>query len=95
MTHDQKHDRKFFSSLNCPAPVRWKDIQGYFTAIDIAHMKAKGIDLSDYQSVMINAVPIYNQVSAGSMPPPGSGEQEWPQAQIDMFGCWIQQGCPK
>jgi hypothetical protein len=90
------HDHAFFAELNCSGPVTWtNDIQKMFTATDIAHMKTKGIDLSDYQSVKINAVPIYNQVSAGIMPPPGSGEQPWSPASVNTFGCWIQQNCPQ
>jgi hypothetical protein len=90
------HDHKFFADMACPNAVTWtNDIKQMFTATDIAHMKTKGIDLSSYQDVMINAVPIYTQVSSGSMPPPGSGEQPWSQAWVATFGCWIQQGCPQ
>jgi hypothetical protein len=89
------HTHAFFNALACPNPVSWNnDIKKLFTATDIAHMKTKGIDLGNYDSVKINAVPIYNQVSSGSMPPPGSGEQPWPPAWVNTFGCWIQQGCP-
>jgi hypothetical protein len=64
--------------------------------MDVVHMKAaKNIDLSDYESVKINAVPIYNAVSEGNMPPPGSGEQPWSDDWVTLFGCWIQQNCPK
>ncbi len=90
------HDRKFFASLNCPKPITWsKDIMHMFTAVDVSHMKTKGIDLSSYEDVKINAVLIYSRVASGSMPPPGSGEDPWPQAWVDKFGCWIQQGCPQ
>jgi hypothetical protein len=90
------HDRKFFAALNCPTNVTWSgNIQKMFTATDIAHMKTKGIDLSKYQDVMINAVAIYNRVQSGSMPPPGSGEQPWSPEWVNTFGCWIQQGCPE
>jgi hypothetical protein len=90
------HDHAFFAAMTCPTAVTWtNDIQAMFTATDIAHMKTKGIDLSSYQDVMINAVSIYNRVSSGSMPPPGSGEQPWSPAWVQMFGCWIQQGCPQ
>ena len=59
----------------------------------------KGIDLSSYQDVMVNAVSIYSQVSSGGMPPPGTigpdgqPEQPWSQDKVNTFGCWIQQGC--
>jgi hypothetical protein len=89
-------DHKFFAALSCPTPVTWtNDIQKMFTSTDISHMKSKGLDLSNYQQVMINAVPIYNQVASGSMPPPGSGENPWSQTWVNTFGCWIQQGCPE
>ncbi|HWA61547.1 MAG TPA: hypothetical protein VG939_09230 [Caulobacteraceae bacterium] len=90
------HDHKFFEAMSCPTSVTWtKDIKQMFTATDIAHMKTKGIDLSSYQDVMINAVQIYGRVSTGSMPPPGSGEKPWSQAWVQTFGCWIQQNCPE
>jgi hypothetical protein len=90
------HDHKFFAALSCPAKVTWvSDIQKLFTPTDIAHMKTKGIDLSNYQDVMINAVAIYTRVSTGSMPPPGSGEPPWSAEWVNTFGCWIQQGCPQ
>jgi hypothetical protein len=90
------HNHAFFAALSCPTKVTWtNDIMKLFTTTDISHMKTKGIDLSSYQSVKINAVPIYTQVSSGSMPPPGSGEQPWPSDWVNTFGCWIQQGCPQ
>lgn len=90
------HDHQFFADMECTMPVTWAtDIQKMFTQLDIAHMKTKGIDLSSYQDVMINAVPIYTQVSNGYMPPPGSGEQPWSAAWVATFGCWIKQGCPE
>ena len=91
-----QHDREFFAGLNCPNRVTWSnDIKQMFTALDIDHMKKKGIDLSDYQDVKVNAAQIYTRVANGSMPPPGSGEPRWPQPKVDTFGCWIQQGCPQ
>jgi hypothetical protein len=90
------HDRAFFAAMNCPNPVTWSnDIKQLFTAVDVAHMKKKGIDLSSYQDVMLNAAQIYARVANGSMPPPGSGESAWPKEWVDKFGCWIQQNCPQ
>jgi len=89
-------DRTHFASLGCPGSVTWNgQIKQMFTATDIAHMKTKGIDLSDYTSVKINAVAIYTQVKSGSMPPAGSGEGAWPADWVNTFGCWIQQNCPE
>lgn len=91
------HD--FFANLNCPKPVTWtSDIAKLFTQTDVSHMlKVTGnrLDLSNYQSVKIWSAAIYQQVSSGSMPPPGSGEPPWTQDMINTFGCWIQQGCPQ
>jgi tyrosinase len=90
------HDHKFFAAMSCPTSVTWEaNIKQMFTATDIAHMKVKGIDLSSYQDVMINAVPIYTQVSNGYMPPAGSGESPWSADWVNTFGCWIQQNCPE
>jgi hypothetical protein len=89
----------FFAALNCPNAVTWtNDIQGFFTADDVAHMKQatnNALDLSNYSSVKIWAHKIYSEVQSGSMPPPGSGEQPWSQDKVNTFGCWIQQGCPQ
>lgn len=93
------HDRKFFAALKCPNPVTWsKDISHMFTALDRDHMykvSHHSLDLSRYESVKMYAVSIYSRVANGSMPPPGSGEDPWPQEWVDKFGCWIQQGCPQ
>jgi hypothetical protein len=96
MTTDDPH--AFFAALNCPTRITWTgQIKNRFTPLDIDHMNRvhPPIDLSDYASVKIWAHVIYNRVSSGSMPPPNSGEQRWPQQWVDDFGCWIQQGCPE
>lgn len=81
------------------ATVTWTaDIQKMFTATDVAHMKAvtnNQLDLSSYNSTKIWAHKIYSEVAGGNMPPPQSGEQPWPAAQVKLFGCWIQKGCPQ
>jgi hypothetical protein len=53
------------------------------------------LDLSSYQSVKIWATKVYQVVSSGTMPPAGSGEDEWTPVMVSMFACWIQQGCPQ
>ena len=97
----EKPDHKFFAAMSCPKSVTWtNDIQQMFTSVT-SHMKLKGIDLSSYQAVMVNAVPIYTQVSNGWMPPPGTigpdgkPEQPWSPDKVNTFGCWIQQGTPE
>lgn len=93
------NSHQFFASLTCPTSVTWsKDIQPMFTATDVDHMKqvtGGALDLSSYTSVKIWATKIYSEVSTGAMPPAGSGEGPWGQAQVNTFGCWIQQGCPE
>lgn len=85
------------TASNCPPNVGFKkDIAQLFTATDVAHMKTVTggqLDLSKYASVKIWASKIYQLVSAGDMPPAGSGEQPWTPAMVATFGCWIQQGC--
>jgi hypothetical protein len=90
------HDRAHFAALQGSTNVTWtNNIKQMFTAKDIAHMKTKNIDLSDYTSVSINAVAIYSRVSNGSMPPPGSGQNAWTPDMVNTFGLWIQQGTPQ
>ena len=91
-----------FAAMDCPNQVTWSnDIQQFFTPLDVDHMKkAKNIDLSDYGSVKIWAVQIYNEVVAGPANTtaclrPQSGEAAWTAAMINTFGCWIKQGCPQ
>ena len=94
--------RALLAGMVCPDPVTWtNDIQGMFTTVDAACMNTKGLDLTNYQAVKINAVSIYNYVENGDMPPPGTvgpnGQLEpaWSQAQLGTFACWIKQGCPQ
>jgi hypothetical protein len=70
------------------------DIRPMFTEMDVAHMKAYGIDLSDRSSVQASAVAIYDTVSGGSMPPPSSGEERWTDDMCERFKHWQEQGCP-
>ena len=93
------HTHAYFAALNCPSSVTWNnDIKQLFTATDISHMKGVTggqLDLGNYNSVKIWAHKIYTEVAGGSMPPPGSGEGPWTAAQVNLFGCWIQKGCPQ
>ena len=89
------HDREHFEAMSCPASVTWtNDIKQMFNATDIAHMKSRGLDLTDYMSVKISAVQIYTKTKNGTMPPPGSGDR-WSTEKVDLFGCWIQHGTPE
>jgi hypothetical protein len=71
--------------------VTWDQIRKQFTDTDIEHMKrftGGDLDLGDCQSVHDSAQSIYEQVSAGSMPPGDSWSQEW----IDNFKAWMDAG---
>jgi hypothetical protein len=70
-----------------------KDIRPMFTDVDVAHMKPAGIDLSSYADVKASADAIYEVVSDGSMPPPGTGET-WSAEMCERFKRWHDQGCP-
>jgi hypothetical protein len=70
-----------------------KDIRPMFTDMDVAHMKAAGLDLSDYAVVKRDADVIYATVSTGSMPPPPSGEARWTDDMCALFKRWQEQGC--
>jgi hypothetical protein len=70
-----------------------KDIRPMFTDIDVAHMKAAHLDLSDHESVAQLADAIYKTVSEGTMPPPGTGEK-WTPEMCARFKQWKDEGCP-
>ncbi len=71
-------------------PTWYGQIRDFFTEIDVAHMAAKGIDLGSYAGVKANAVSIYSQTSAGSMPP----ANPWGADQVQTFLNWITDGYP-
>ncbi len=65
----------------------WNEIKSYFTTVDVQHMLvASGgtINLGDCASVLQNAAGIYQQVSAGKMPP----GNPWPPDKINGFFAW-------
>jgi hypothetical protein len=64
-----------------------KDIRPLFRAKDINSMK-KAFDLSSYDDVRSHADAILGKVAAGSMPCDGA----WPQAQVELFRRWIEDG---
>jgi hypothetical protein len=71
-----------------------KDIRPLFTDLDVAHMKAAGLDLSDREEVASKADAILETVSSGTMPPPSSGESQWTSAMCETFKQWRDAGCP-
>ncbi|MGH3772199.1 MAG: hypothetical protein ACRDRW_12515 [Pseudonocardiaceae bacterium] len=68
-----------------------RDILPLFTQIDIEHMAELGVTLNDYSymSIPANAAGVYQQVSQGLMPPPGSGENRWSSDMVTLFQTWI------
>jgi tyrosinase len=71
-------------------PTWYGQIRDFFTATDIDHMGAKGIDLGTYNGVVDNAVSIYSQTQAGSMPP----GNPWSQNRAQTFLNWITDNYP-
>jgi hypothetical protein len=71
------------------------DIRPMFTETDIAHMKAAGIDLGAREDVAQHADAIFETVSAGTMPPPSSGEPRWTTEMCEKFKQWRDAGCPQ
>jgi hypothetical protein len=70
------------------------DIVPLFTSMDVEHMSYAGVSLDDYayMSQPANASGVYEQVSTGAMPPGDSGEQPWPQDQVQLFKAWMDGG---
>ena len=70
-----------------------RDIRTMFTDTDVAHM-SRMMDLSSRDSVYSHAQAIYETVTEGVMPPPGSGEARWSKEQCALFKAWMDQGGP-
>ena len=73
------------------------DIRPLFTQRDI-HAMSKAFDLASYDDVRANAAAIFDRIrgigGAVMPPPPPKGEGPWPQSRIDLFGKWMEDGCP-
>ena len=70
-----------------------RDIRPMFTEIDVDHMKAAGMDLSDRDNVEKNAEAILRVVRDGSMPPKNTGER-WTPEMCEVFRRWMEAGHP-
>jgi len=73
-------------------PTWYGQIRNFFNAEDIAHMAAKQIDLGTYKGVVTNAVSIYSQTQAGSMPP--GDAPKWSANRVQTFLNWITDNYP-
>jgi hypothetical protein len=68
------------------------DIRPLFRDGDIKCMGRAGVHLDDpaWMSVPTNAQSVYDQVSAGSMPP----DTPWSSDQVSLFKKWMDAGYP-
>lgn len=71
-----------------------RNIRPLFTAMDIEHMRDFGVALDDfvYMSDPGNAQRVFQQLSGKLMPPPDSGENTWPAADVQLFKDWMDGG---
>ena len=77
------------SSSDFPESPTWENsIKNFFNAGDIACMKARGLDLGDFQTVKDNAQDIARSVATGHMPP----GNPWSEAKVAAFQRWVAQG---
>ncbi len=72
-----------------------QDIRPLFTDMDIAHMKAGGVLLDDFEYMRdpAHAQKVLEAVSTGAMPPQSSGEPSWPPDRVQLFRDWTAAGC--
>lgn len=79
--------------------VTWDDdIQHFFTQMDVGCMRARNLDLSDYEMVKGRATGILSQLKLRVTDPNRGmpkGGRPWPQEKIDKFEAWIKDGAPK
>ena len=72
------------------------DIRPLFTERDIRGM-SKAFNLGSYDDVKMHAAAIYDRIrgigGAVMPPPPPRGEGPWPQARIELFAKWMEEGC--
>jgi hypothetical protein len=78
--------------------VTWEDIKPFFTQMDVGCMRARNLDLSDYEMVKNRATSILGQLKLRVQDPTRGmpkGGRPWPQERIDKFEAWIKDGFPK
>ena len=76
------------AALTCPTSVSYAtDIKPLFTPGDVECMSGS-FNLDSYDDVKTYAKAIYRKLAAHQMPPGAP----WTDAQINLFGCWIQLG---
>jgi len=79
--------------------VTWEDdIKHYFTQMDVGCMRARNLDLSEYEAVKSRATSILGQLKLRVQDPTRGmpkGGRPWPQERIDKFEAWMKDGFPK
>ncbi len=74
-----------------------KDIYPLFTDLDVKGM-IWDFNLRSYDDVKANADAIYARIRGiggpAMPPPPPKGDGPWSQERIDLFGRWVNEGCP-
>ena len=79
--------------------VTWEDdIKHYFTQMDVGCMRARNLDLSEYDAVKNRATSILSQLKLRVQDPTRGmpkGGRPWPQNRIDNFEAWMKDGFPK
>ena len=87
-------------------PTFYQDIKPLFTQFDYVRMKSR-VNLWDYETVKTEATNIHLALQPAHPPKPGGWSKipgvhimpletgPWPQEQIDLFGTWIEAGCPE
>jgi hypothetical protein len=71
-----------------------QNVRPLFTDMDVEHMKEGGVLLDDYDYMRdpAHAQKVLDAVSAGTMPPPDSGEPPWPPDSVQLFRDWMDGG---
>jgi len=88
-------DSKKTTDDSAQAPVSFAtNILPLFRAVDIQHMKPRGVLLSDYtwMSTPANAQEVYNYLTGDSQPRMPIGGPYWNAAQLQLFKTWTTTG---
>ena len=79
--------------------ITWEDdIKDFFTQMDVGCMRARGLDLSDYETVKTNADRILDQLKRKVKNPNTGmpkGDRAWPAEKIEAFETWKDDCAPE
>jgi hypothetical protein len=76
------------------SPTYMANIRFFFRPVDIEHMRAKGIELGNYEGVRTNAFAIYAHTAPPNADMPPEPKAQWSAEQSQTFKNWIINGCP-